>query len=128
MPKNRPGRTKRVTATKAATHGDLVVESNFIGTAVKTLPPHWNDPFANQQTIAIGEKFTIINKGTASVKASLLPGINKGDAVYIATADNSLSAASGSGKVAAGRVDKLAGEDGQSALFVRVDLDAKDSI
>lgn len=128
MPKNRPGRIKYVTATKATTHGAPVIEDHFVGVAVKTQSPHWDTAFADLAAIAVDEEFSIITKGIVEVPITGIDGAGKGDPIYITDASNALGTSGGGGKSAYGRVAEVAGERGGRATHVRVDLDAKDSI
>jgi predicted RecA/RadA family phage recombinase len=126
MPKNRPGRIKYVTATKTTTHGQACVESNIAGVAVRQVSPHWSDAYSSVTTIAIGEKFAIINKGIVEVPNTPISAAVKGDPIYIVAATNALTTTVGTNPKF-GRVAEVASERGGRAGYVRIDLDSKDS-
>lgn len=116
-------------ATKQVTHGNPCIEDGKGGVAVKQQEQSWTLGIANRNVVSIGESFAILGKGVVQIPASLLGGATKGAAVYIATADNTLSSTSGGGKVKYGVVDSLAGDNrGTPTGFIRIDLDARDSI
>lgn len=130
MPKNRPGRMKRVTASKAINHGAPAVEQNYVGLAVKTSVRRWfegltigGDGQAAPAVIANGESFNMIVKG--EVEVDQLAGAAKGDPVYIVAATGVLTETA-AGNVPFGRVADTGGQRGLPAGRMRVDLDDKD--
>lgn len=130
MPKNRPGRIKYVTATKACVHGDLVVENGIVGVAVKQQSPAWNAAFATVKNISIGENFALINKGIVEVPLTAIAGgaPTKGVPVYIVPASNAVTLTATAGNSPVGRVAELASERGGRSTHVRIDLDDKGDI
>jgi len=129
MPYDVPEKIDYHTATKQVTHGNPSVEDNSAGIAIKQQEQSWTLGVANRNVIAIGEKFAIKKKGGAQIPASLVSSPAKGDPLYIATADNTLSKTSGSGKVKFGVITSVPGDNrGTPTGFIRVDLDARDQI
>lgn len=112
MPLEGPGRRISVTATKATTHGAPAVELNHAGVAAKSeaIPP-MAPSVANAAlavAIAVSEEFVIMLDGVHEVATSLLPaGAAAGDALWIATADNTLHNAAGAGLVKFGLIDSI---------------------
>lgn len=129
MPYSRPGYMKYVTATKAVLHGALATESQFVGVAVKQKAPSAGAGSGTpQKQIEIGEAFALISKGEVQVAA--VGGIVKGDPVYINATNNAVTEAdpgAGNGRKV-GRCTAVAGERGTPTGFMRVDLDAKDTL
>lgn len=124
MPYSRPGAIQLVTATKAVWHGYPATESGFVGVAVKIKAPAAGAGVGTpQKQIAIGENFNLIKKGEVQVR--FVPGVAKGDALYIVPADNTLTETAG-GNLRFGVCSALAGEKGCPSGYMRVDLDAKD--
>jgi hypothetical protein len=127
MPYDRPGRGVYVTntATSAAIqHGSPQAEKNYVGVAVKQVATGWDSTVAKQSEIEDDEAYFLITKGVVQVADP--GGLNKGDAVYITVATGVLTGSSGSGKVIFGRVFEK--DRGTPSGFIRIDLDAKDSV
>lgn len=132
MPYDRPGKMFYATATKAVVHNAPCVELGIPGVAVKQIPaPFGTGPaFVSGAlnpalvTVAIGEAFAIKVKGIIEVPITGITSPTKGDAVYIVTADNTLTKTVGS-NVKLGRIVELAGSRGTRTGFCRIDLDLK---
>lgn len=115
MPYERPGeRYYPTSATKAVDHGMPVVEEGVHGVALKQQPAVFGAGLGGSpdpsKRIGIGEKFVIDTDGIVEIPNTGISGATKGALVYIATADNTLSLASGAGKLRFGSVFELAGE------------------
>ena len=134
MPYNRPGNIYYTTNAQSGTlkHGQLVISDEIVGVAIKQKPVSWKLGLADQQIIAVGEKFAMIVKGI--VEVPLVGGLAKGDDVYLAAAATNsgvttfaLSETATGTRV--GRVVEVVGDGrGVPAGKVRIDLDQKDSI
>jgi hypothetical protein len=97
-------------ATKAAEHGQIVIEENFVGTAFKVEQlGRFVAPTAAEATeIAIGEEFEIQVGGIHEAPAAgAIAALGVGDRVFIDPADNSLEAAGGAGLVPVGVVTEV---------------------
>lgn len=129
MPYSRPGYVSYHVATKQVTHGNPCIEDGIPGVAIKQQEQSWTLGIASRNVIAVSESFAILDKGVVQIPASLLGGATKGMAVYIATADNTLSNTAGGGKVKFGVVDSLAGDNrGTPTGFIRVNLDMRNTL
>lgn len=119
MPLTGPGTRQDVVATKAVAHGKPVIEHLIPGIAFKAAQaapayPTVANAVAAQQ-IAIGEDFVIDFTGAHEVAAADLPGGGAasfgsnavGTPLWITSADNTLAAAAGSGKVKFGVITEL---------------------
>ena len=127
MPPSRPGLMKYVVATKACVHGQIVVEDNLVGQAVKQRAPAWDSTPASHDDIAITEPFALISKGI--VEAPTIGGAVKGSTVSdhrVEQRARTHRPRRRSGRKV-GRVVELAGERGGRSTHIRIDLDAKDS-
>lgn len=93
MPEQGPGARHTAVATKQCTHGQIVEEKGFVGTAfkVKQMPVHTAPGAAALSTIEIGEVFEIEIGGVqvAPVSGSLASAAI-GDLIYIVPATNAL--------------------------------------
>lgn len=128
MPYERPGEGFYATATKACSHGQLVVEDNVVGVAIKQKANAWDAPLAGRDDIAIGEAFHIRTKGIKQI--DFVTGAVKGSPVYINATNNAVTLTdpgAGNGR-RAGRVVEIQGQRGTPTGKMRVDLDLKDSI
>jgi hypothetical protein len=127
MPYERPGQGHYTTATKATTHGALVVEDSVVGIAIKQKAVSWQAGLAAQNQIGIGEAFHIRTKGVRQVP--FLAGSVKGTSLYIITATNVLTASAQTAPTGykVGKVVEVQGQRGTPTGFMRVDLDLKDS-
>ena len=130
MPYNRPGDIEYATNSSGGnlTHGQPVIQSNWVGVAIKQKAPAWDAAPAAGATIANGEDFAIIVKGIVQVPntGSGVAAAVRGDAIYITSA-NALTTTS-AGNTAYGRVADTAGVRGTPTGYVRIDLDARDSL
>jgi hypothetical protein len=130
MPEIRPGRGHYAVATKEVAHGAPCIEDGFAGVAIKQVVAPGGTGLGDDliTNVQIGENFFIECKGLVYVTNSKQETgtFAKGDAVYIRTSDNLLTATSGGNKKY-GRVEAIAGERGVGVGKMRVNLDAKDS-
>lgn len=127
MPIEQPGSRYSVVATKAAKHGDPVVENKHPGIAAKSsqgLPAYPSQANADAaQNIAIGEEMVIMLKGAHEVAVAKLPaGAVVGDQVFIRSADNVLVNATGAGIVKFGLISSIDATLGRA--LVNLDLKA----
>ena len=112
------------TQTSAAIqHGQPTNEGVFVGVAVKQVGVSFDSKIADATVIADDEKYLMIVKGIVQVPT--VSGFAKGDRVYITTATNVLTEASGAGTKPYGTVVEIAGERGCPAGKCRIDLDLK---
>lgn len=108
MPYEGLGARHTAVATKACTHGQIVVEDGFVGSAFKTEQVDRFTRPADAQAIAIAEEFEIQLGGVHEAPLSgAIAALGVGDAVYITEADNSLVAAAGAGIVPVGRITEV---------------------
>jgi hypothetical protein len=129
MPYLTKGRVGYHTATKQVTHGYPCSEDHEAGVAVKQKEQSWELGIANRAVVAVGEQFAILKKGETQIPASLVSSPAKGDPLFILEADNTLSKTTGAGKLPFGRITSVAGDNrGTPTGFIRVDMDARDSI
>lgn len=128
MPKQKFSPGHYAVATKAVVHGDPCVEGGVSGIAFKQATPTWDQSFATQKNIGIGENFLILDKG--EVEVATIGGAVKGQPIYILTATNALqTAVPGAGLgYPFGRVAELAGQRGTPTGRMMVDQDAKANI
>jgi hypothetical protein len=127
MPYERPGAGHYTTATKAVTHGQLTVEDNIVGVAIKQKAAGWAAGLAAQNAIGIGESFHIRTQGIRQV--AFVASAVKGSTVWIHVTTNAVTLTdpgSGNGRKV-GRVREIQGQRGCPTGFMRVDLDDKDS-
>lgn len=113
MPYERPGeRYYPTAATKAVLHGNPCVEENVAGVAIKQVAAPFGTGLGSTliSTVQVGEKFVIDTQGIVEVPNTGIAAAAKGAVVYIATATNALSLASGAGLLRYGVVVELAGE------------------
>lgn len=122
----RPGRVVYLTAASDLTHGQAVKQSGFVGQAIKQAAPSWQTGYSAVKTIATDEDYALRIKGVVCVPSTGISSPAVGDAVYI-TSGNALTKTSSS-NTAFGRIVGVAGSRGVPTGFVRIDLDAKDSI
>lgn len=129
MPYLRPGVVSYHVATKQVVHGNPTTEDHVAGTAVKQQEKSWTLGTANRDRVEIGEPFAILHKGEAQIPASLVSAPAKGDPIFITEADNTLTKTTAAGKLPFGRIISIAGDNrGTPTGFIRIDMDARDSI
>ena len=113
MPYERPGeRFYPTQATKAVMHGFPCVEEGVAGVAIKQVAAPFGTGLGATiiKQVQVGEDFVIDCEGIVEVPNTGIAAAAKGALVYITEADNTLSLASGVGKLRVGRVFELAGE------------------
>lgn len=125
MPEIRPGRGIHLVANKEITHNTPHFQTGLTGLVVKQDEPKQFDSFASRTKVASGVKYWLQTKGEVVLTA--LEGATVGEVVYIKESDDSVSLASGSGKVPFGRVTNLPETYGLPAGLMRVDQDLKDN-
>lgn len=126
MPEYRPGRVRNdVVAHAAIVHGQIAYDGGVVGEAVKTAIPAQDAPRTTLQNIAAGEPYNSIITGVVSAPLAGLEAATQGQLIYIDTTTNALGLASGAGKVPAGRVAYLAGQQGGPTDRIRIDLNQK---
>lgn len=136
----RPGRGLYLNATAAIPHGDLTVERNMVGSAIKQQAYDSDSARGpGRKLIAIGERFFLRTKGVCEAETgtgkqgAAVAAAAVGDAIFIATgagadARGTLHAAAAAGRVKLGRVHAVPGVHGTPTGILRVDMDAKDTI
>ena len=127
--------------SRQVSHGELTVESGYVGIAVKQKGYTIETPRSEINIIKVGEQFYLITKGSAEVPA--ISGATLGEEVSIKTSNGALKlGAPGGGEVKVGRVAALPGTYGSpprpggmgsypaipAGGLMRVDLDSKDSV
>jgi predicted RecA/RadA family phage recombinase len=124
MPYERPGNAVRVTASVPVRHGALALDDDWVGRVIKTETPGADTPRADRNLVAAGEGYNLRPRGVAEVPTTGLAGAEKGDIVYI-DESNALHLTAAAGRVAAGKITHLPGEQGTPADRLRVDLEQK---
>jgi hypothetical protein len=127
MPYNaEPGNVAYVVAPRQWTHGQLAAiaaaagTGGICGTVVKQQTPAADAARATRNIVASGEACLLLIDKTVEAPAASLPGVVKHQLVWISTADDSLSTATGTGKIILGKVEALPGERGCPSDKVRI--------
>lgn len=108
MPYEGIGARHTAVATKECTHGQVVVEDGFVGSAFKTEQVDRFTRPADAQDIPIGEEFEIQLGGVHEVPLTgPLAALGVGDPVFITEATNALAAAAGAGILPVGRITEV---------------------
>jgi len=130
-----------VTCTRQCNHGDLTVESGYVGTAVKQQATTINTARSALTTIVVTEPFFLTTKGEVEVPA--IGGATVGQPVAINTTTGAVVlGAPGAGQVKVGRISRLPGKLGMPSAgssagvyptipaggTMAVDLDSKDNL
>lgn len=114
-----------VTAAADCRDDTLGYDQGFAGLRIKQVQPGIDVARADRDEIVAGEKYFMWDSGEVDVviPGGLAPA--KGDTLYIATADNTISKVAGAGKVKLGKVRYVGPERGLESTLMTVSFDAR---
>lgn len=108
MPTNGPGQRHTAVAGIEITHGQVVVDDGFVGTAFKVTQPDRFVRPADYPTIEVGEEYEIQVGGTLEAPLTgALAGAVVGSRVWITPATNALDDVSSAGALPVGVVTDI---------------------